>query len=220
MKGESNMSYQEKILSLQPCKDDLYSSIDLNSLATYAINWLLEHSIPTTFENIVVFLFKRFPIKFALEGYAIFPDSARVGRSLLQLGPKYRNWARGSVQRGFQLTEAGLTKATKVSQVITSGLPQAIEGLKKQLTKRTMDQRKDILVLEKSHLFARWKEGKLEASSTMDLQILLGAYAYTPFRAISDRAKILQETAVQAGRSDVSDFLKNVMKILKNRMGE
>jgi len=221
MKPEDERSYQEKLLTLQPCQETLYSNIDLNSLATYAINWLQDRSIPTTFENIVVFLYKTFPAKFALIGYSDFPDSARVGRSLLQLGPKYRNWARGSVQQGFLLTDAGLSKAIMISQIIASGKPQAKEDLKKkQTTKRTMDSSKEIPVLEKSPLFAKWKEGKLDEANTMDLQILLGAYAYTPLRAIRDRVKLLQETALQAGRSDISSFLKSVMKSLEHRMGE
>jgi len=221
MKSEDEISYQEKLLALEPCQEPLYGNIDLNSLATYAINWLQERSIPTTFENIVVFLYKAFPAKFALEGYSGFPDSARVGRSLLQLGPKYRNWARGSVQQGFVLTEAGLSRANMVNQIIASGKPQAKEDLKKkQTTKRTMDPSKEILALEQSPLFAKWKEGKLDEANTMDLQILLGAYAYTPLRAIRDRVKLLQETALQAGRSDITNFLKRVMKILEHRMGE
>jgi hypothetical protein len=221
MKSDDEISYQEKLLALQPCQEELYSSIDLNSLATYAINWLQEHSIPTTFENIVVFLYKSFPVKYALEGYSNFPDSARVGRSLLQLGPKYRNWARGSVQQGYILTDAGLSKAAMISQILSSGEPQVKEDVrKKQTVKRTMDPTKEIAILDQSPLFAKWKEGKLEDAKAMDLQILLGAYAYTPLRAIRDRAKMLQETALQAGRPDIVGFLKSVLKILEHRMGE
>ncbi|MCX6564223.1 MAG: hypothetical protein NTU60_11575 [Candidatus Aminicenantes bacterium] len=221
MKSKAEQSCQEKLRALEPCQEAVYRNIDLNSLATFAINWLQQRNIPTTFENIVVFLYKMFPSKFALEGYSDFPDSARVGRSLLQLGPKYRNWARGSVQQGFLLTDAGLSKADRVSQIISSGKPQIQEDIKKsQAIKRTMDPSKELASLEQSSLFTKWKEGTLDEENTMDFLIMLGAYAYTPLRAIRDRAKLLQETALQAGRSDICSFLKNVIKVLEHRMGE
>jgi hypothetical protein len=65
---------------LSAYSESLYSSIDLNRLASFTIHWLKERRIPMTFENIVVASFRMFPVKFALEGYSEYPDAARINR--------------------------------------------------------------------------------------------------------------------------------------------
>src|SRR5437879_3742662 len=121
-----------------------------------------------------------FPRKFALEGFDEYPDAARVGRTLLQLGPKYRNWARGSVQKGFVLTESGAAKAVEVAMSFSGEGTNKVSRSKRQVLPRTMDLKKDIRAIEESSLYRRWKSGILEDGKAIELFDLLGAYAYTP----------------------------------------
>jgi hypothetical protein len=220
VKNKREQLTRDRLQTIAAYKEKQYQRIDLTGLASFVIKWLQDQHIPTTFENIVVALFRMFPLKFALEGYPDYPDAARVGRSLLQLGPKYRNWARGSVQKGFVLTDSGLTKVARVRQILmTSELPNQETFHKRKPLPRTMDLSKELAPLESSPLFQMWKEGKLAEGNTMEFLIMLGAYSYTPIRAIRDRVKLLKETASQAGRDDLAVFLKDVQKIIVQRLG-
>lgn len=187
--------------------EEAYTNLDLAGLAAYALKRLQDLQIPTTFENIVVALFRLFPSKFALVGYPEWPDAARVGRTLLQLGPKYRNWARGSVSTGFILTHAGEGKASAIAAALVTGkgTSRANPG-----RPRTMDLSSEMESIERSALFAKWQEKKLSEGEPRELFDLLGAYAYAPKRALSDRLQALERTAKQLERKDMTRFLADV----------
>jgi hypothetical protein len=193
-----------------------YQDIDLAGLAAFAIRRLQELQIPTGFENVVVTLFKLFPAKFSLEGFAEYPDAARVGRTLLQLGPKYRNWARGSVQKGYVLTEGGLAKAAKVSATLVSGRSPDAHQPKRPSAPRTMDLTKEVQALETSALYQKWKDGNLVSAESREFFDLLGAFAYTPSRALRDRAQFLENAAREVGREDLVRFLHSVRQAFAN----
>lgn len=200
-----------QVLDFESYPEVSYASIDLTGLAAFAIRRLQELQIPITFENLVVTLFKLFPTKFSLEGFDEFPDAARIGRTLLQLGPKYRNWARGSVQKGFVLTESGIAKAAKVGTILMSGAsPTEVQLNRQQSRPRTMDLTKEMKVIEDSSLFQKWKAGQLSEGQSIEFFDLLGAYAYTPVRALRDRAQLLENAARELGREDVLEFLRSV----------
>ncbi len=191
-----------------------YESIDLTGLVAFTLQWLQDRSIPTTFENIVVAAFRMFPARFSLEGFPSYPDAARLGRTLLQLGPKYRNWARGSVQKGFVLTQSGHAKVARVANDL-SGEP---EGSNKHLrktnaSKRTMDLAKEITLIEQSALFRAWRSGRMNDQMSMELFDALGAYAYTPARALRDRVTTLENAAAQVGRPELVKFLRALRKV-------
>ncbi len=210
--GEMNTNNPMDIVdSFEPFPPYSYEGLDLAGMAVYAIHKLQILAIPVTFENLVVSLFRLFPTKFCLEGYNQYPDAARVGRTLLQLGPKYRNWARGSVQKGFTLTQSGTAKVEKMSSLLMSGEPSLIQ-LKRQQRPRTMDINKELLPLEKSILFQEWKNENLNKVESTKQAVeaiidMLGAYAYTPPKALRGRIQRLQQLAIQAGRDDLVNFL-------------
>jgi hypothetical protein len=192
--------------------EPFYSSIDLNRLASFTIHWLQEHRIPMTFENIVVAAFRMFPTKFALEGYSEYPDAARINRALLQLQPKYRNWARGSVQKGFVLTESGLAEVQRVNDILNAEKAPQLEVKRRQVKPRTMDLTRDLGTLVDSALFSKWRENKLTEATTLELLDMLQAFAYTPSRALKERIATLENAALQVGRDDIVSFLKDVRK--------
>lgn len=189
----------------------LYESIDLTGLAAFALNALLQRNIPTTFENIVVAAYRLFPTRFSLEGYPEYPDAARVGRTLLQLTPKYRNWARGSVQKGFVLTESGLSKVESV-RLVLEGQRTIVKERAQPNLPRTMDLSKELASLEQSPLFQKWKDGKLTEGTTLEFLDLTGAFAYTPARVLRERIGSLENAARQMGRDDLIEFLKSVKR--------
>ena len=97
----------KNVRDLKPFDERTYEGISLNQLATYTIDLLTKKGFPITFETLTVALFKMFPKKFCLYGFEEYPDAARVNRSLLQLRPKYRNWALGDTKKGYVLTSQG-----------------------------------------------------------------------------------------------------------------
>lgn len=138
-----------------------YDSFDLNRLVSFTIQWLQELSIPTTFENIVVAAFRMFPEKFAPQGYPEYPDAARTNRALLQLGPKYRNWARGSVQKGFVLTDSGLSEVRRVKEALSGTIPAADKKLKQGGKPRTLNLAEELQSIERSALYTKWRHATL-----------------------------------------------------------
>lgn len=209
----TNSSAQIQLQELLPFAQSLYEGVDLTGLAAFTLRWLQDRHIPTTFENIVVAAFKMFPTKFSLEGFPEYPDAARIGRTLLQLGPKYRNWARGSVQKGFVLTESGLLKVRKVQEALATGVRESEpQSPKRPVAPRTMDMGKELRPLEESSLFQRWQTGQLGEGTALELLNMLGAYAYTPPRALRDRVAVLENAAAQIGRDDLVEFLRTVRR--------
>ncbi len=208
----ANRLHPRAVEDFESYPEELYADIALAGLAAFAIFRLGDLHIPNTFENLVVALFKLFPAKFSLVGFKQYPDAACVGRTLLQLGPKYRNWARGSVQKGFVLTDAGNAKALDVAKIL-SGVKAAEPQRAKQPTlPRTMDLSKDIKTIEESSLFRQWKAGSINRGSSLELFDLLGAYAYTPARVLKGRIKMLETIAAELERPDVLEFLAAVRK--------
>lgn len=203
-------SHHRMVEEFEPYSEGSYADIDLTGLAAFTILRLQDLQIPLTFENIVVALYKLFPTKFSLVGFNQYPDAARAGRTLLQLGPKYRNWARGSVQKGFVLTEAGRAKAIEVSEILLGSKSPEPRRTKRQALPRTKDLSKDIKIIEESALFRKWKTNTLESGSSLELFDLLGAYAYTPGKVLRDRMKVLETIAAELDRADISDFLRSV----------
>jgi hypothetical protein len=212
---------QRELGVLASHREQAYSVIDLAGLACFAITWLDERHLPTTFENITVALFRMFPMKFCLEGYPEYPDAARVGRTLLQLGPKYRNWARGSIQRGFHLTNSGETKSDLVKEMLGSSANVATNPARRTRTLgRTMDLMKEIESLEVSTLFAKWRQGSIGATDAFDLVNMLGGYTYTAARALRKRMDYLESTAKQVGRTDIVEFLGSVRKKFSEELSD
>jgi hypothetical protein len=206
-KPENLVASLDTIVAFEPTK---YGSFDLNRLSSFTLHWLQEHRIPTTFENIVVAAFRMFPAKFALEGYSEYPDAARINRALLQLGPKYRNWARGSVQQGFLLTESGLIEVERVREALSGDEPPGPVRPRRAGKPRTMNLSEDVQSIEHSTLFSKWSAGQLAEGTFLELLHMLSAYAYTPHRALRHRLAVLENAATQIGRKDLMEFVQSV----------
>lgn len=209
----ANEAPPRAVEDFEPYSEQSYADVALAALAAFAILRLRDLHIPNTFENLVVALFRLFPAKFSLVGFKQYPDAASVGRTLLQLGPKYRNWARGSVQKGFVLTDAGNAKALDVAKILSgTKTAEPRRANQQNLRPRTMDLSKDLKAIEDSALFRQWRSGSINRTSSLELFDLLGAYAYTPARVLKGRMKMLETIAVELERRDIAEFLAAVRK--------
>src|SRR3989454_11226835 len=132
-------------MDLKPYPLDQYGNIDLNRLTVFTIYLLNKRDIPTTLENIGVANFRMFPRRFAMVGFPDYPDVTRVNRALLQLRPKYRNWAMGNAKLGWHLTVAGeeeakalLRKLGDNNDVGVDGSPSEVQAEPSGRNKRTV----------------------------------------------------------------------------------
>lgn len=77
--------------TLTPIDPERYVEIDHDRLLAYVVTRMNALSLRVTFENVTAAAFALFPKVFCLSGYPQYPDAARVNRTLLHGGPKYKN---------------------------------------------------------------------------------------------------------------------------------
>lgn len=207
------------IRELEPFDKNKYEELSLNQLAVYAIDFMQLHGVPLTIENVTVVLFRLFPTKFSMVGFEEYPDAARVNRALLQLRPKYRNWAVGNVKQGFTLTRAGESVAKHTHQVLT-GQKSLVPPRKavEENAGRTRAQEEDIKKIENSALFSKFKDSKLGDVSSMDFYDMLEAYPQSPPQALRKLLADLSKQAKYLGRGDIQDFLAWVKRRFSKRL--
>lgn len=190
-----------------------YENIDLNRLATYTIWLLKENNIVITFENIVVALFIMFPEKFSLVGYKEYPDSTRVNRALLQLRPKYRNWATGNVKKGFTLTETGRVIVGQTSQLLNNLQFQSKKPVLGQ--SRTRDIASEMEQIINSPVYQKYLSGKEEEISKIEIFEFLRAMPYTPLKVLRAYMKKLLNEVRKSGHpksDEIIDFLNWIQR--------
>jgi hypothetical protein len=182
-----------------------YQGLDLNRLVVWVLGWLRDEELPSSFENIVVAAYRMFPTKFGLRGYD-HPDSNRVNRALLQLGPKYRNWARGSAGTGYALTPVGDAVLAALAE---KGLQGTAHGVRtgSATTGYTWDPATDMAELRGSGSFARFSKAGPAALKLDDVWDALSAFSYTPREALRKRLAALRRSASDLGDAEVVRFL-------------
>src|SRR5438105_1995381 len=105
-----------EVLNLIPFATAKYDELSLASLTAYSVYWLMQWGLPTTLENVSVLNFRLFPAKFAMVGWPRFPDVNRTNRSVLQMRPKYRNFATSITNKGIFLNERGVEEAQALAK--------------------------------------------------------------------------------------------------------
>lgn len=193
----------------RPHPDSQYEALDLNRLVVFTLGWLRDGGLPPTFENIAVGAFRLFPSRFALRGYD-HPDSNRVNRALLQLGPKYRNWAVGSAATGYSLTPLGEAVLLETRKRLER--PESASRKKPSSTGYTWDPLSELVELKASEAFRRYREGGSGELTVDDVWNALGAFRYTPKEAIRDRILALRSIANEARDDDALAFLDALRK--------
>jgi hypothetical protein len=190
-------------------EENAYSNLDNNRLMAFTISFLTEIGIVTSQENLTAASFLMFPLKFALVGFPEYPDAERVNRSLLQLGPKYRNWATGNKHIGYKLTDKGISVVEEAKRLMKNPEPLT---KRRSTPERTRDPEKEIREIEESKLFQEFKAG-ISPTNELDrfaIWELLRAFPSSPRRTLISRMKQMKESAKLGEREDILDFLKVV----------
>lgn len=201
------------IADLKPYPLDLYDRVDLNRLTVFTISLLNSLDIPTSLENIAVANFRMFPRRFGLVGFPEYPDVNRVNRALLQLRPKYRNWAMGNAKLGWQLTVAGEEEAKALTARLgdnsRAGLnvsPSEIKAEPSGSNKRTVHAEDVANRVRASTLFAKARAGWKDVD-TLEVYDVLEAYTHTPADALRHRLKRMRNAVQSVGDKEVMAFL-------------
>lgn len=199
-----------------PFSPSAYESIDNNRLAVYAIKILQVNRIPVTQESVAVALFLSFQEKFSLVGFEQFPDAERVHRTLLQLGPKWRNWATGDTHHGYSLNRSGEAEFQRVDEALKNPSKSTIVPRQRMKKPRTRDPNQEIKEIEETSLFKEYAAGKRRDFNEFAIWELLKSYPYAPKTALKDRIDAMMESARFAEREDMVKFLKWVRDNFSN----
>jgi hypothetical protein len=172
--------------------------------------------LPLTFEFITAVSFKLFPEKFALQGFE-YPDSNRVNRGLLQLGPKYRNWARGKHSTGWAFTREGEAALAETAAAVDQGA-----GLRSRRAKAdvragsyTLDLEAEVSAIHDTAAYKLFNERGPSGLRIDDVWEVVGAFAYTPADAIRKRLRVLGRLASDARDDEATRFLDALTEVLK-----
>lgn len=209
------------ILKIQSLSEKTYKDISLALLTAYSLYWMEEWMLPTTIEAVSILNFKLFPLKFSMVGFPEFPDALRANRSLLQLGPKYRNLLTGAAKKGYFLNSRGRAEAEGLIKLL--GIPKLADKeidvpllKEKSVPKEGIDQPRTIhpenVVKEvrKSTLFKRFKENDFETPPLIHLLGLLKLYENAPAKEKKSRLHKIEIASKQIDDKEVSEFIKLV----------
>lgn len=209
---------REAILGLTAYDTSAYETVDLNRLTVFSISILGDRDLPTSLENIAVANYRQFPRRFAMIGYPEFPDASRVSRALLQLRPKYRNWATGNTRTGWVLTQAGEAEAVAVATLLDqSGRIQLTSPrsetrlVTEPAAKRSIDFASEIRRIRETDLF-RKSRSDWGDSGNIEVFDVLGAYTHTPSKALRRRLRELKQIAIDAEDAELGEFLAQIGK--------
>lgn|SRR2546422_1804628 len=199
------MTSRSWLEELPAFEGERYMGIDLNRLICYTLWTLAERAVYVTLEAIAVAAFRMFPGKFSMVGFPEYPDANRVNRALLQLGPKYRNWATGRATEGFVLTPLGIKVVAETRHLLEGG--KGIE-IKPPSAKRSRDPREELVRFRSHPLFKRYKEGDRSEPHALEVVGFLEAVPYTPPRVLRRYLDLLKTTAQAANDVEMLEFLR------------
>jgi hypothetical protein len=206
------------VLKLVPFGTAKYEDLSLATLTAYSVYWLTQWGLPTTLENVAVLNFKLFPTKFAMTGWAQFPDVNRTNRSVLQMRPKYRNFATSITNKGIFLNERGVEEAQ--SLINRFGNPAFGDGTSPEVEiaiarvrgrRATTVHPEDLVAqVRKSRLFEAYQQGRLNELEAIDLINFLEVYDHTPGDEKRRRLKGFMTAAKELKDDEVLQFLENI----------
>lgn len=211
---------KEDLLLLTPFKASEYDSLSLTSLTAFSVFWLAYWEITTTLENISVINHRLFPERFSMVGWAQFPDMNRTNRSVLQMRPKYRNFASSASDKGVFLNEHGIQEAYSLIKKFGNPVFKDKKNFSpvleiKQVQKdgkrsRSIHPEDVVLRIKNSKLFKMYKENVFFESEAIHLIGLLGVYDHTPSKEKKRRLRELFDYASEINDKDIIEFLKLV----------
>lgn len=207
--GQVETSIRQVLDDLPRYPEQRFCNLSLNSWAVYAIYLLSKLGISATKETITIALFKMHPPKWSLVGFPNYPDSDRVNRALLQLRPKYRDWAYGDSQLGWTLTDKGRREAERMAQILEeNGDAQTHTAQRNEARPRTRKLDQDLRDIERSRLHTLYSLGQGDEASHLDLWACFGSSGLTPPSALEEMRQGLARQAEILGKTEMVDFLR------------
>ena len=221
MNTQTQIRDKSDLLKLRHFDTTLYEPYSLASLTAYCIFWLQEWAITTSLENLSVASHRMFPVKFSLVGWPQFPDITRTSRSVLQMRPKYRNWATSASDKGVFLNQKGIQEARtlieKIGPPVFVGEEQASVAVPTVRAERGRSEKPRgvlpenlVATIHKSQLFDLYAQSRFDEAEAIDLIGLLGVYDHTPSIEKRRKLKKFVDAAKELGDEKTLDFLKRV----------
>lgn len=221
MSGTTQIRDKSDLLKLRHFDTALYEPYSLASLTAYCIFWLQDWNITTSLENLSVASHRMFPVKFSLVGWPRFPDITRTSRSVLQMRPKYRNWATSASGKGVFLNQKGAQEARSLIEKIGLPIFEGEEHTTVSISSVRAERGRSgkprgvlpenlVAAIHKSQLFDLYAHSRFDEAEAIDLIGLLGVYDHTP--SIEKRRKLKEfvDAAKELGDEKTLDFLKRV----------
>lgn len=191
-----------------------YERIDLDRLAVYAISVLEENKVPLYFDYIAVAMFRLFPKKFSMANFPQYPDTNRVSKTLRRLtDQKRKNWATGSVENGFNLTDFGREIGKQVLELLKN-LKQQASRAQTQTRTRGRSATVETVEVKNSEVYKKWLEK--ETISNYEFFSFLKATPYTPKSMLLDHLRKLKHAASTANDDKAVTFLEWLEERFKN----
>ena len=196
-------SRTDPLSDLRAFDEGVYSGIDLDRLTAFGVRTLIDRDLPVTFENVVVVLYRFFPMKFGLVGYAEYPDAARVNRAILHCFPKYRNYLTGRATTGYRLTHQGEVAAEEAAELLAGRKSRA--GKQRRTAARGVADN-FMTEVSQSRAFRAFESGERDIDF-YDVARILHTSPDAPNELINRNMRQLVIYARETGREDVLKFL-------------
>jgi len=227
MANVSTVHSKRDLLSIRPFDRHSYEQYALTSLTAYCVFWLQEWNTTTSEENLGVACHRMFPSKFCLVGWPEFPDLKRIGRSVLQMRPKYRNLATSASSKGVFLNQRGLEEAAALVKQLG---PPIFEGQVRASVPASLNERaergrakprsvipEDIVAkIQNSQIYKLYEASRFHEAEAIDLIGLLEVYDHTPSTEKKRKMKELEEAAKELKDERMLMFLGQI----KERFGK
>jgi hypothetical protein len=192
---------------LEPLLQEQYSGVNNDHLLTYAIELLSRTTIPLTFENIVVAVFRLFPECFSLIGFPEYPDAAKINRTLLHCRPKYRNLIIGNASNGYRLTSAGELTAQNVQKHFLREVDIRDRKTHKKKPDRTYTGLKIVNRIENSVLYQLWRQNRTNEIGSFEIWSFLDTAPYTDKTVLRQILRDFKDAVHMNQREDLMEFL-------------
>ncbi len=195
--------------SLVPLDPERYAGIDHDRLLAYVVTRMNQINLSTTFENVTAAAYALFPSVFCLSGYPQYPDAARVNRTLLHGGPKYKNYLVGRATTGYELSERGKAAADQAQEMMASSSHGKSRRSRapRVTAPRNVIERTEREVRE-SDAFRLWKAQ--EPIPTAEFYLFLHLFPGSEPAAVRENLKAMRNLLEGSADRDIADFIKSL----------
>lgn len=202
---------QKSITSLKALPPRSYKNIDLDRLAVYALCILENKKIPLYFDYVAVALFRLFPKKFSMASFSRYPDTNRINKAVRRLTDQTRkDWATGSVENGFNLTDLGREVGKQVDEILQK--PELQGDSRPPVPTRSRGRSADVETAEirNTETFKKWIAG--EQINNHEFLAFLKATSYTPKPLLIEHLSRLKKAATTTDDKEILSFLESIEK--------